>query len=283
MCSLYRARRVDKFPALFGACLIFILLVAFDVHAQNPPNNHTRILYSHDLKSSDAIVQNFGGSFTTDGWKTTKGSSELLLELGDFLPYEGTMQVTLKGLMPNITDDWVPISLWSRGGGRFYEIAPTPGSYAFIKLDPGTVVGGEGYFSFWSCAFYDGYPGNVGRENTYPVAQRQWNPSTEYVFKFIWTSNRIWVTINNTVVVMHAAKWNGQVENFGYLFLGKDNSYGAMPGVTYKDLKIYGPATDYPFTDVSWSNGVMADKKIGGQGVSIADVNKDGYEDIFTA
>jgi len=49
-----------------------------------------------------------------------------------------------------------------------------------------------------------------------------------------------------------------------------------MSGPIYRDLKIYSPATDLPFEDVSKTSKIDADRQIGTQGVYIADVNGDG-------
>jgi len=77
--------------------LIITILSGATVFAQNPPT-HSRILYQDDLKSSGSkdigVVSNTQGSFGSGmGWQTTSTSSQLKINLKQYLPFEGTLQV----------------------------------------------------------------------------------------------------------------------------------------------------------------------------------------------
>jgi len=216
------------FKKIFFCTFTIVLLASLAATAQTPPS-HTRLLYSDDL-TSDAPndigeVTNYGGSFTTDGWRTQSGSSQLRIALKEFLPFEGTVEVKVKGFdesnIPNTGDfDWTPISLWSRGTGSFSDVDKTPGSYFMLKTDQGLYHynGGNTGFKMITAAFF----GDKNRENTSPVAQIDWNPNTEYTFKVIWgrqngyadNNMSIWLVVSNGVG-QWAQQFEGQIESFG--------------------------------------------------------------------
>ncbi len=248
--------------------------------AINPPE-HTRLLHHHSLKNDEpnpiGEMVHGGGNFTSEGWQVTRGNGQIRITLNNFLPPEGTVAVTMTQLMPIIADDWVPFSLYSRGEGSFYGVNDSPGSFAMLKSDPNMVNNHGLDFKFIASPFN-------GEENRRDgqIPKRSWNSKTDYTFKIIWNKNRIWLTVNGDQLA--ELEFERQYETFGYIFLGTDNTYGSsMIGPVYKDLRIYAPATNYPFTNIADAYHEMAHAKIGGQSVAVADVDNNGEEDLYTS
>ncbi|MBN1481069.1 Ig-like domain-containing protein [candidate division KSB1 bacterium] len=264
---------------LFGLILsLFLLGYCARLDAQP---RHDRLLH-HVPMTSDAPnpigdISDAGGEYTERGWTPTLGNGQFRVDLKSFLPFEGTLQVTISGLMPRVDVEWIPIALYSRGSGSFYEVDPSPGSYIFLKSDDHYQASGYD-FKFFSAAFY-GANENSKRKDT-PIYSRSWSFPREYVFKIIWNQETVWLMLDDEMLAVQAFK--GQVESFGYIFLGTDDTYqSSVRGVYYKDLKIYVPDTNYPFANIADPYAEMAHRKIGGQGVSLSDINKNGAEDIY--
>ncbi|MBN1464218.1 VCBS repeat-containing protein, partial [candidate division KSB1 bacterium] len=263
---------------LYG--IISVLLLAFHSTVVAQPR-HDKLLYHVPLTSDTAnpigAIGAGGGEFSERGWTPKLTSGQVRIELDYFLPFEGTVQVTLSGLMPAVNVEWIPIALYSRGAASFYEVDPTPGSYIFLKSDDHYADAGLD-FKFFSSAFY-GSNAATGRKDM-PIYARTWSASREYVFQIIWNKEQVWLTLDGQVLTSQAFK--GQVESFGYIFLGRDDTYGStVKGIYYKDLKVYVPKTDHPFLNIADSYGEMAHRKIGGQGVAIADADNNGQDDIY--
>ncbi|MBN1540707.1 Ig-like domain-containing protein [candidate division KSB1 bacterium] len=273
-------------------CLILLgLITASTVFSAAP--QHTRELFRDALLSAGEkdyglIRTEHRGTFTAEGWQATSGYSKLFFELKDALPHEGTVEVTIKGLMPDVTDDWVPFSLWSRRGGTFYKSNKSPGSYAFIKTRTGQLQSGQQSFRFFSCPFYDNYV-DGSSEKTYfeysdLLSPPVWRPQDEHVFKFVWDSENIYFVVDNVELhheFTNSALHINQVEAFQYILLGSDEGYDAMSGPIYKNLRILVPDADEHFRDVSQSTGAFIDRSTGGQAATWADVNGDGLDDLF--
>jgi hypothetical protein len=102
--------------------------------------NHTRLLYSHDLKSETdngiGSITNLGGDFNDEGWQTSS-KSQLRNLFKDFLPHEGTVEFKVKGFdEANVPSsfDWVTMLLWSRGEAYFGELNMSPASFFMVIL-----------------------------------------------------------------------------------------------------------------------------------------------------
>jgi hypothetical protein len=214
------------------------------------------------------------------------------MEFDDYLPNEATVEVTISGIMPTFPSqfDWVPISLWSRRGGTFYEETYGPGGYAFIKTQDGQLENGKQSFRFFSTPFY-GWNPNDPDEKHFATSDLgnppNWDPNAEYTFRITWNQDLIWLQINGQTYGVHSfknEKYNNKlIEGFAYLLLGKDMGYDGVAGPFYKDLKVYIPDSDISFQDLSKSSGAHLDRIHGGQAASWADVNQDGLQDCFVA
>ncbi|HOX86188.1 MAG TPA: Ig-like domain-containing protein [bacterium] len=267
--------------------ILVLGLFAASVAAWSAPQ-HTAVLYSDPLlqageKEYGLIRTTHNGTFTPEGWQISSRSSQLFIEFADALPHEGTIQVTIKGLMPAITDDWYPFSVWSRRTGEFYASNEVPMSYAMIKTDKKMIDTGVELFKFITCPFY----GDTRSWETNYLTFAQipsFSPNLEYTFKFVWDHQQIYFLINNVEVANSFINRElnvRQIEAFQYLLLGRDEGYGAMPGPIYKNLQILVPESDVKFSDVSQSTGAFIDRSTGGQAAAWADVNGDGLQDLY--
>jgi hypothetical protein len=263
------------------------LLIASLVFAETPPT-YNRLLFSDDLQStgskSFASIITTGGSFVEDGWRSGHNTA-LRMTFNDELPAEGSVTVRVSGLMPTVSNDWVPISLWSRRGGGFRDVDPTAGSYTFIKTEENQIKDGKQYFALFTSAYYGGYPDEDNRTKTYQNNPPAWQWNQDYEFKIVWNTKKLWWLLNDQVIAEHnfynRSNKFGQVEGFRYLYLGMDNEYSGMVGVIYKDVRIHVPDSDIRFKNVSFSSESMVDRLYGAQSVTWFDANNDGYEDLY--
>jgi hypothetical protein len=242
---------------------------------------HTRLLYNvpliSDTPNDIGVITATGGEFSAKGWTPKNSSAQLRVECKSFLPFEGTMEVTVRGMMPTVNNEWIPIALYSRGDGSFDTVDPSPGSYAFLKTDQ-SYAGSGLDFKFFSSYFY-GSNTDTPRRYT-ALNKRTWDPAKDYKLSIVWDRNTIKMMLGDEVLAEH--KFTGQMESFGYIFLGRDDTYRTtMTGVYYRDLKIWGTETSYPFTNIARPYQEVADKKIGAQGVGLGDMDNNGSEDFY--
>ncbi len=263
--------------------ILLISMVFLNSVIAGPPPQYTRLLGSHPLTNSNGgEIGTFhvtSGTFNEEGWVTSTRQSQFLIEFDDFLPPQGAIAVTITGLMPPITDDWVPLSLYSRGDGAFKAVDESPGSYFMLKTDPHLRDSSNLDFKIFTAAFH-GAASKTARQET-RVPRGTWSPDVEYEFKMIWTPDQFWLLKNGEIIAEH---WfQGQIETFGYLFLGKDHTYSdAMYGVLYKDLKVYIPEQTPSFRNIAHARaGLMAHRELGMQSVLVTDVNQDDCIDFY--
>mgnify|MGYP006281900963 CR=1 FL=1 len=266
---------------MYKSIVVILVLLLFSATYAQP--RHDRLLYHVPLTSNDqnpiGEITAVNGDFTANGWTPDHVSGQIRIDLNSFLPFEGTLKVTLSGMMPGIDNEWIPIALYSRGDGSFEEVDRSPGSYIFLKGDD-HYAQYDIDFKLWSAAFY-GYNINTKREES-NIAKRTWSRTKDYVFQITWNREMVYFLLDGQVLAQQP--FEGQVESFGYIFLGRDNTYPTTPGgVYYKDLKIYAGETEYPFSNIADPYEEMGHRKIGGQGVVISDVDNNGQEDIYVS
>jgi hypothetical protein len=243
---------------------------------------HNKLLYHHPLTSNDpnpiGQVQVSGGDFSDRGWRPTWNiGDQIKIETTNVLPFEGTLEVTVSGLLPDVNNEWVPIALHSRAESEFHSIDREPASYAFMKGDD-HYADYDLDFRIFTSAFY-GYNRDTQRTDS-DIAVRTWKASKEYVFKVIWDHDTIKWTVDGERLAEHP--FLGQIESFRYIYLGRDEQYpSTMMGVYFKDLKVWVPETEYPVTNIADPEVEMANLKLGTQGVTIADFDNNGEEDIY--
>lgn len=268
--------------------LLTFFALTYSALAQNPPT-HTRIISQHSLSSADepnnlGVIEGFNtGTFTDGGWKADKQSSKLKISFNPLLPQEGTLEIMVKGLMPAVTNDWDFLSLWSREAGAFTKVKSTPGSFVMFKADEGAYNLGI-HFKFLTSSFFGNETGKFGKSEV-RLSQPE-NTNAFRTVKIVWNQSNIWLMIDGKVMTNNQVPhiFSGQIENFAYMFLGQDNEYiGNRGALTFKELKIYGPSTNYPFSNVAVPKGVSADTLIGNQGVTVSDLDGDGNEDLLSS
>ena len=140
---------------------------------------HNKLLYHHPLTSNDpnpiGQVQVSGGDFSDRGWRPTWNiGDQIKIETTNVLPFEGTLEVTVSGLMPDVNNEWVPIALHSRAESEFHSIDREPASYAFMKGDD-HYADYDLDFRIFTSAFY-GYNKDTQRTDS-DVAVRTWKSS----------------------------------------------------------------------------------------------------------
>jgi len=268
--------------------LAAVLLMMTTIQAQSLPT-HSRELFHDDLQSagvkSFGEVTNYNGSFVAgQGWQAYRSNSQLRIDLKDYLPFEGTLEVKIVGLMPDVNDDWMPISIWNRTPFVVPRTEPTFHSFAYFKTDHYQITGSTGHFTFGSKV------GVYKERQKVQSSDRTWNQGTTYTFRLIWKSGYIWASIGDgsSTEVLGAVSFENQVESFRYIVLGyiedSETGYKSFP-VTYKDLilKVPQPQSGIIFSNVAQSTKTMMDSLYGGQSASWSDVDGDGLQDMYVS
>ena len=286
--SLKLLKKLKLFP---GYILFFTLFFNTTfLNAQTYPD-HTLLLYSSNLdaagNTSIGYVTNNGGSFQSGGgWKSTSTSSQLKITLPTGLPFEGTMVVQVTNFDPvsqNVGAKHQIINLYSQENGS-KDIFYTTGSWWNIRTGTSYSDGpGVAGFKFLAA------PQHLdSREEVRIMQSATWDLGAIYEFKIVWTTTNIYCVLDNNLKA--TLNFNNQVEPFRWIFLGKDNVYIGMPGVIYKNVKIYTkdsggtPSTEIFFTNVTDGSGTIGYNGSGyGHGASFADVDQDGYYDLFVS
>jgi len=178
----------------FFILVLILLLSGATAYAQTPPT-HSRTLYQDDLKSSGnkdiGVVTNTQGSFGSGlGWQTTSSSSQLKINVKQYLPFEGTLQVKIRNLDPvnQVTNDWTLMSIWSRVAAKYREFENTAGSFIFAKAEKNSTLisGGKAGFKTVYTSFNDS-------DKRYDQLSNlvTWDKTKEYTFQFIWTPKKM--------------------------------------------------------------------------------------------
>ncbi len=269
------------------AALVALMLVGlWQLVAAQP--NHTRPIFTADLQSSPTAIGTVwetAGNYSSAGW-TAKAGGQMKIMLNDWMPFEGTLSVDVKGMSGTVVgDDWIPFSVWSRGHGKFRIDAvkyPNDGSFLFAKTDPSKVSGSSLGFKLFSKPIYD--PVNFNSAQYDPISM---SAAETYTLKFVWTPGKSYFQVflkrTGQKIAETSTNFVNQSEAFLFIFLGKSNEYSSMAGVTYSNLTLLGPLRDMTFLDVSRSSGAVKDTTLEALSVAWADVNMDGKEDIYVS
>ena len=271
--------------------MLFLLLVtAGQMWAQYPV--HTRLLFEDDLQS--AGVKSFGeivngnmdnkwtpGKFVSGGWEVSSKFSQLRIKLNDYLPSEGTMEIKVSNFNPpkQLEEFSVsPISIWSRPECDMALLEKTPASFFYAKCEQKYLLDNTARFMLRIHPTYVLNPADTN-ESDYLV----WDASKTYTFKLVWNGRGVWLVVNGAAVAYQAGTAGDYFrESFAYICIG-NSTWDGMVGPIYSGFKIYGPATNTPFVDVTKSTKISGDKIIGAQSVAIGDVNGDGLADAYAS
>ena len=307
LCLLFKRRfqsrllphdRFSSWRILWGATLTLLLLLALVAVAAEPPH-HSRLLYEADLQSATAnpigSITNTNGQFIAGkGWTAKDETSQLRIDLNDYLPFEATVEITISNLDPYTQlasqkdrTSWTPISLWSRPQFGYGSLWKTAASFFYFLSEKNAKYNDQGK-SNWkviSSAYYGyGAYNNLGygdfiKSEPDPNQAMKYDLNKEYTFKLVCSNGLVWVLLNDVVFKEHI--FNGQLEGFNHIVLGANLMGPSILGPTFKNLRIYIPESPVSFQNVAQSSGMALDKVYGAAGIAWADVNRDGLEDAF--
>ncbi len=269
--------------------LIVSLCIALSLSAAYPQQELSELLYFHPLDHPDNSVfpemQNNGGTFLSgQGWQANNEYSQLLITLPtEGLPYEGMMVIDVTNFDPasqNVIRKQQIINMYSRRYGQndSGELYPDMAWFS-IRTGKGYTGPADGATHYKFLA----HPhGRWSREETRIKKIQYWNKNHTYQFRVVWTRSRIHLYLDD--VLQATFHFEGQIEPFRYIFIGKDDEYyyRAQPGPIYSNLKIYSNITGPAFSNITESSHTKGLGENGyGSSVSIADVNHDGLCDFF--
>ena len=212
--------------------LLVLFILNTSILAETPPN-HKRVLFDDNLQAAGVkefgeIIQNRGAFISGQGWQTTGSTSQLIVKMAEYMPFEGTLEVTMTNLDPvsQVNRDWFPISIWSSDIARLNLMNATSGSYLTIKIedDPSLISGGKAAWKLVATPFWGNGPDHQIVAHT---VFREYEKSNTYVFKLVWTPQKAWLVVNNgsSDIVNEMISFKDQIENFEYIYLGKNNSF----------------------------------------------------------
>ncbi|MBN2357526.1 VCBS repeat-containing protein, partial [candidate division KSB1 bacterium] len=277
---------------------IFYILanILFLIQALYSQPNHSKLLYADFLddpaSTSAGVLYNSRGRFIPGvGWQTESESSKLMIALADFLPFEGTMKIDLTNFDPwNQNNEEALkqhiINLWSRSEAD-KSVYYTDAAWINIRTQRHVKYSaGEGKTGFKLLTQPRGFE---TRYEAYYMRETRWDANQTYTFQITWTRSKVYIYVDEILRATHP--FSGQIEPFRYIFLGKDNliyGYAAQVGPIFSNLRLYGKGVNgdssLTFTDISDSAGVSGYSGSGyGQGATFADVNGDGWTDLFVS
>ncbi len=270
---------------------LFVLFFCMNGFAADYPV-HQKLIFEHkldqEINTDVAEIKNLNGDFISgQGWQSRAIDSRLLIEMKDYLPFEGTLEVKLTNFsMSNLGDDWVPVSIWSDSGGFYYNVDGTSSAYATFKTEPKYIENGQLFWKIVSTPFaFDPGGGLLYMQRKSDFATQTYDPQKSYTFKIIWNQEKIYMVLDDYVDELINKGDYSWTEPYFYILIGDDNTnaYKSLFGARFSDLKIYVPESNVSFQSRSRSTLFDVDTLAGAQSVSVADVNADGWDDIYVS
>ncbi|RPI00045.1 MAG: hypothetical protein EHM72_10355, partial [Calditrichaeota bacterium] len=270
-----------KFSQRIGLCLLILIAVPANVSWAGAPV-HTRLLYENSLQGESddafAVAENHGGTFTAGGWRTER-DSKLTVQLKDRLPAVGSIEFSVTNFNPLIqttNGKQTFFALSSRPHTKislFYE--DTLSAFIFLRTGIDYIVGDKCNLEL-DPAFH-----GVRSRTDYRdiLVNSKWKSDKIYQFKFVWDQYFVWIYLDGQEV--KKLDFKGPVERFQHISIGGDDIYHSIIGPVYSNLKIYTAETSAQFDDKSFSKNVKGlDVQKGGHGITVADLNNDGLDDM---
>jgi len=172
-----------------------------------------------------------GGKFSTKGWQSTTGQSQIMIQLKTTLKTPGTLKIDVTNFDP-LTQIHAAkheiINMYTQANGS-KKIFNTKGSWWNIRTgtnytkDPMDI-------KFLSAL-------NGKRHETRIKNMVTLNKSKTYTFMVKWAKSGISIYLDNQKV--HTHSWGTMVESWEYVFIGTNNVYTGQKGPIYSNLRIY--------------------------------------------
>ncbi|MBW2529119.1 MAG: hypothetical protein JRI23_33385 [Deltaproteobacteria bacterium] len=184
------------------------------------------------LRAGEVDKQVQGGSFTSDGWQATDGSSQLVIRLAQPRGNPGRLEIDVRNFDPKAQSTGVKheiINLYSQANGS-KEIFETLGSWWNVRSGTNYLADPMGI------KFLSAVQGVATRLETRLQTAVAWDLTQTYRFAVDWTDTEITISLDGSPVQSHS--WGAMAEPFEYVFIGTNNVYSAQVGPVYSNLRI---------------------------------------------
>jgi len=172
-----------------------------------------------------------GGSFTAAGWQTTGAGDQLRLMLATPVSGAGSLGVDVTNFDPSTqytaTKTQI-INMYTTENGS-QDVFET--DEAWWNIRTGTNYG-------TGLKFLAAPNGGDSREEGRYLEDDTWDPSDVHRFRVEWSAGFIDLFLNGTH--LESFPFAGRVQPLQYVFLGRDNVYGAQVGPVYSNLCVTG-------------------------------------------
>ena len=170
-----------------------------------------------------------GGTFSADGWQTTGGSDQLLLEMASPVYGDCTFEIDVT--------NFDPVTQYS--GEKHQTInmyTSDDGSQAVFQTDEAwwNIRTGTNYYTGFK--FLAAPNGGDSREEHRLMESATWDPADLHTFKVEWDSLEIHIYLDGAY--LWTASYDGRVQPLQYVFIGKDNVYSGQVGPIYSNLRV---------------------------------------------
>ncbi|MBN1541136.1 Ig-like domain-containing protein [candidate division KSB1 bacterium] len=271
----------------------FLYLLSMPILLHSPPSlcsempRHERLIYENPLTADgeDDFVRmsSINGTYSAAGW-TARVGGRLVLYLNNRLPATGSIEFQVTQFDPRVqaTKGKQPIFVFTSRPYSDLSIYDEGVKTAFLYLRTGT-----NYFTGTDrCGleFDTGYEGLRSRDSERGdfFNDKKWYPDLTYRFKFVWDHDHMWLLLNDEPIRKQAFKT--PVERIQYISVGGDELYATIVGPVYSNLRIYAADTDVIYRDQTFVSNLTGDTSdFSGHGIAVADVNGDGWDDLFVA
>jgi len=173
-----------------------------------------------------------GGSFTAAGWQTTGEDDQLRLMLSTPVSGAGSLEVDVTNFDPSTqytaTKTQI-INMYTTENGS-QDVFDT--DEAWWNIRTGTNYG-------TGLKFLAAPNGGDSREEGRYLEDDTWDPDDVHRFRVEWSAGVVDLFLNGTH--LETFPYGGRVQPLQYVFLGRDNVYGAQVGPVYSNLCVTGP------------------------------------------
>jgi hypothetical protein len=170
-----------------------------------------------------------GGSFSSQGWQTTGGQDQLLIELDSPIWGDGTLEIDVTNFDPasqyGSTKHQI-INLYTGNDGSQAVFAT---NQAWWNIRTGTNYG-------TGVKFLASPLGGDNRHEERLIESASWNANDVHTWTVTWDADDISILLDGSVLTTFS--FSGRVQPLQYIFLGKDNTYVGQVGPIYSNLRV---------------------------------------------